>query len=289
MGVSVNSPAVVVVGAGPTGLTLACGLLLHGVSVRVVDEAPGPTTTSRANILYGRGVEVLGRLDALGDLVKRSVEPVRLTTYVNGRPLLTMHLADLFDMTGTRYQPLYVSQAEVEAQLRSRLADLGGAVECAAGLVDTEQDDGGVITRRRQQLRAGWLIGCDGAHSTVRKLAGTGFPGVSVIEQFLLADVHADWALDRSAGSIYLHRDGVLAAIPMLGEFVGLHVSPQRLRHAQAHGRVLEVLLGGGANERGSVLTRATLPSMFAAQSQPHLRIPARDWRSGGATPTGIP
>src|SRR5918994_4291419 len=117
MGVSVNSPAVVVVGAGPTGLTLVCGLLLHGVSVRVVDEAPGPTTTSRANILYGRGVEVLGRFDALGDLVKRSPEPVGLTTYVNGRPLLTMHLAHFFDMTGTRYQPLYVSQAEVEAQL----------------------------------------------------------------------------------------------------------------------------------------------------------------------------
>ena len=51
-----------VTGAGPTGLTLACGLAAQGVAVRVVDRASGPASTSRANILHARGVEVLGRL-----------------------------------------------------------------------------------------------------------------------------------------------------------------------------------------------------------------------------------
>lgn len=120
---------VLVVGAGPTGLALACGLRLHGVSVRVVDAAAGPATTSRANILHGRGVEVLNRLGALGDLPQRSIEPFQLTMYVNGRLLSTLRLTDIFTIGGARYQPLYVSQAQIEAGLRSRLAELGGTIE----------------------------------------------------------------------------------------------------------------------------------------------------------------
>ncbi|HET6711160.1 FAD-dependent oxidoreductase, partial [Amycolatopsis sp.] len=67
---------VVVAGAGPTGLVLACGLAAQGVGVRVGDRAAGPATTSRANILHARGVEVLGRLGALGDLRDRALAPV---------------------------------------------------------------------------------------------------------------------------------------------------------------------------------------------------------------------
>ncbi|MQA83819.1 MAG: FAD-dependent oxidoreductase [Streptosporangiales bacterium] len=211
------STDVLVVGAGPTGLALACSLLQHGVPVRVVDKAPGPATTSRANILHGRGVEVLNRLGALGDLPQRSIEPIKLATYVNGRPLITLDLLDLFNVTGAQYRPMYVSQAEIEAGLRGRLAELGGAVEWDSPLVEAEQDDSGVTATlgKEQTARAGWLVGCDGARSTVRKLAGIGFPGVPVIEQFLLADVHADWGHDRSGGSVYMHRDGVVLVIPM--------------------------------------------------------------------------
>ena len=71
-----DTPEVLVVGAGPTGLTLACCLLLHGVSVRVVDRAPGPAVTSRANFLHARGSEVLDRLGALGELPERVVAGV---------------------------------------------------------------------------------------------------------------------------------------------------------------------------------------------------------------------
>lgn len=212
-----GSTDVLVVGAGPTGLALACGLLQHGVSVMVVDKAPGPATTSRANILFGRGVEVLNRLGALGDLPQRSIEPGKLATYVNGRPLVTVRLSDVLEVEGAGNRALYVSQAEIEARLRSRLAELGGAVEWGSPLVGVEQDDGGVIAvlGSGPTVHAGWLVGCDGARSAVRKLAGIAFPGVPVIEQFLLADVHADWTHDRTEGSIYLHRDGVLMVIPM--------------------------------------------------------------------------
>ncbi|MFD2352943.1 FAD-dependent oxidoreductase [Nonomuraea ferruginea] len=79
-----ESTDVLVVGAGLAGLALACGLLLHGVRVRVVDQAAGLATTSRANLLHARGVEVLDRLGALGDLPERSAQGLVLTTYIGG-------------------------------------------------------------------------------------------------------------------------------------------------------------------------------------------------------------
>lgn len=210
-------PEVLVAGAGPTGLALACGLRAHGVSTRVVDRAAGPATTSRANILFGRGVEVLRRLDALGDLPRHAVEPLRLTTYINGKPMLTMQLADFRNAVGVEHQALYVSQARIEERLRQRLHDLGTEVEWDAGVLAADQDtDGvGVELATGERVRVSWLVGCDGAHSAVRKLADVGFPGVPVIEQFLLADVHLDWDRDRGSGGMYLNRDGLLMAIPM--------------------------------------------------------------------------
>ncbi len=71
-----NAKDVLIAGAGPTGLSLACGLLLHGVSVRVVDKAQGSATTSRANILHARGVEVLDRLGAFGEPGRRRARPI---------------------------------------------------------------------------------------------------------------------------------------------------------------------------------------------------------------------
>lgn len=72
---------VLIVGAGPVGLALACALSQHGVSVRVVDKAAGPATTSRANFVHARGSEVLDRLDSLGTLPEEAVRAMTITTY----------------------------------------------------------------------------------------------------------------------------------------------------------------------------------------------------------------
>ena len=83
---------VVVVGAGPTGLTLACALRSAGVSVRVVDAAQGPATTSRALGLQPRGVEVLDRLGALADLPERSLRVNQVIVSVSGRELTRLQV-----------------------------------------------------------------------------------------------------------------------------------------------------------------------------------------------------
>ncbi|GGS58642.1 FAD-dependent monooxygenase [Actinokineospora fastidiosa] len=195
---------VLIVGAGPTGMALACGLAAQGVGVRLVDRATGPAETSRANILHARGVEVLDRLGALGDLRERTLEPAGMRMHVGGRPIATMRfLPDRRERT----QALFVSQAAIEAELRRRLTELGVPIHW-----------GTEITSLDQNPRADWVVGCDGARSTVRELAGIAFPGVPVAERFLLADVRADWDRDRSVSAGWYHRDGMLLAMPMPGE-----------------------------------------------------------------------
>ncbi len=114
---------------------------------------------------------------------------------------------------------MIVSQAEVEFGLRRRLAELGGEVEWAREVLKCRQDRDGVEVRFADgsALECEWLVGCDGAHSRVRKSAGTGFPGVQIIGRFLLADVHADFPVARDTALVWLRGDEMLAAFPLPG------------------------------------------------------------------------
>ena len=206
---------VLVVGAGPTGLTLACGLRLHGVDVRVIDRRPGPAVTSRANFLHARGSEVLDRLGALGRLPEESLRAMQITTYLGDRPIMRLSFGD--PGLRTAAPPMVVSQAKVEAALRDRVEQLGVTPEWNTALVDARQEPGGVTATLGdgRTVRASWLVGCDGTGSTTRRLAGIGFPGVKLSERFLLADLRLDWDLDRSGTTGWIHPTGMLGAMPM--------------------------------------------------------------------------
>lgn len=211
----VDTVDVVVVGAGPTGLTLACGLLSHGVSVRVVDRAPGPAVTSRANFLHARGSEVLDRIGALGTLPEESLRAMRITTYLGDRPVMRLQFGD--PGLRTAAPPMLVSQAKIEESLRDRLAELGGAPEWNRSLRAVTTDAEGVtaVLGGDQAVRAQWVVGCDGTGSATRELAAIGFPGVKLSERFLLADVHIDWDVDRGGTTGWIHPAGLIGVMPM--------------------------------------------------------------------------
>ena len=122
---------VIVVGAGPTGLALACGLRAAGIDVRVLDKAAGPAVTSRALGLQPRGVEVLDRLGALGDLPDRGLPIRSVTINVDGRELASFPVGQPTRLGGPR--GLIMSQADIEGALRDRLTALGGDVEWGRG------------------------------------------------------------------------------------------------------------------------------------------------------------
>lgn len=114
--------------------------------------------------------------------------------------------------------------AACELLLLELLHRLGGRVERPVELVDLQQDPDRVVASVRdpreeaappRQIRAGWVIGCDGAHSVTRKRLGIDFVGESYPEQFLLADVDLDWKWARDESHAWLHADGILGALPL--------------------------------------------------------------------------
>jgi 4,5-epoxidase len=185
---------VTIAGAGPTGMALACGLRQFGVEVRIVDAASGPATTSRALGVQPRGAEVLARLGALGDLPDKAVRLKQLR--INGEPVLDLGL--LRDAG-----QLVVSQARVEERLRDRLSALGVEIEWNTPISTVGEWD--------------WLVGCDGAHSAVRKMAGIAFEGQQVMENFLLRDVHGRWDLDRESIHVFLDGPAMTTVFPLPG------------------------------------------------------------------------
>ena len=209
----------VVVGAGPTGLALACGLRAAGIAVRVLDGAAGPAVTSRALGLQPRGVEVLDRLGALGDLPGRALPINKVVITIEGRELAQLQVGSAMERLGGR-TGLIISQAEIEAALRGRLAELGGTIEwgCRVTGLDARPDGVSVHLDVGSDVEAGWVIGADGAHSVVRKALAVDFPGVPLVERFLLADVHAAIDRPRDAAATWMRGTQLLAAFPLPGD-----------------------------------------------------------------------
>lgn len=258
---------VVVVGAGPTGLAAACGLRAAGVDVRVLDAADGPARTSRALGLQPRGAEVLARLGALGGLPSRCLPIHRVVVSVEGRELARLRVGMPTPLV--RRPGLLVGQAEIEQALRERLAELGGHVEWGWRVSGLEQDGNGVTLRTSHgPVRAAWVVGADGAHSAVRHAAGIGFPGVPLVERFLLADVDldpgADLGLPRDAVGVWLRGQEMLGAFPLPDGGAG-----RRWRlMAPAPGPVDDVLTAltgmlGSHTGRAPVVDRAVWTSEF--------------------------
>jgi 4,5-epoxidase len=199
-----DSADVLVVGAGPAGLTLATSLSLQGVSVRVVDRTAGPPYRESA-FLHGRGTETLQRLGALGDLPHELPAVNKITAFL-GRQRLNLR----YTQPGmpNPAPPLVISQTRIEEALRARLAERGVTVEWDSGLVDLDEDATGVtaVLGNGGRLRASWVVGCDGPESMVRKAARIGFPGTTA--RYLMIDAHVDWPLPRDGLTGWLSPDG---------------------------------------------------------------------------------
>jgi 2-polyprenyl-6-methoxyphenol hydroxylase-like FAD-dependent oxidoreductase len=218
MAMQSDSADVVVVGAGPSGLVVSSALRVAGIDVRTVDAALAPVTTSRALLLQPRGIEVLDRIGAIGNLREHAVPLSRTIFRVNGR-----QLAQLSWVNSTRQgppNPMIISQADIEASLRQRLADAGGTVEWDRRVVSVEDTGEYALVRLHDGsvIRARWLIGADGAHSAVRKSAGIEFPGVPMAELAFIADVCADLDSPRDAVTFWAGPTGVMGAFPLPGD-----------------------------------------------------------------------
>ena len=212
---------VLVVGAGPTGLALAAQLQAFGVGFRIIDRAADRVHESRALAVQARTLELLQGLHLADDLVARGNRSARVMIHVDGRTAAEAELGD-FGRNDTRFPfVLFVSQAETEALLGEWLAAGGAKIERSVELGGFAADDQGVecvlvhAGGREERVRARYLAGCDGAHSTVRKRTGIGYQGDAYPQDFLLGDVEADASLRRDTIHPFIGPRGITIFFPL--------------------------------------------------------------------------
>src|ERR1700712_178111 len=180
---------VLVVGAGPTGLTLAASLLASDIKVAIVDRQAEGANTSRAGVINARSLEVLEGLDVTRRLVKEGIRAPLFTIRDGKRILISIDFSGL--PTAYPYS-LMLPQNDTERILLARVVELGGVVLRPKVLTSVTQGAGGAIATFADgdTIHASYVVGADGMHSTVREQTGIAFEGDSYEESFVLADVH---------------------------------------------------------------------------------------------------
>ncbi|MEV5374545.1 FAD-dependent oxidoreductase [Streptomyces nondiastaticus] len=213
---------VLVVGAGPVGLTCAHELARRGVRVRVVDAATGPATTSRALATHARTLEVYDQMGVLDDILPRGRRVEHFTLHQNGRRLVRFDTD--YSRLPTRFPfTLMIDQSLTEEALRTAAARHGVTVEWGVRLEDFEDRGGevGAVLRhpdgRSEAITADWLVGCDGGHSTVRKRLGLKLVGESS-ETWLIADAVVDCGLPQDSIHWLRTSSGTVMMIPFPDE-----------------------------------------------------------------------
>jgi 2-polyprenyl-6-methoxyphenol hydroxylase-like FAD-dependent oxidoreductase len=215
-------PDVLIVGAGPTGLTLACLLARRRVDFRIIDASPTPPAGSRGKGLQPRSLELFDDLGIVEQVVANGLFGLPVRFYDEaGNP----RVEDLYQNRSPRpdapyLKPLLTPQWRVEAALREKLDELGRRPEFGTGLAGFHQNENGVTAdvlgpAGSETIRAGWLVGCDGGSSLVRRSAGIDFLG-ETLETYrkLVGDVRVT-GLDRDHWHIWRSTEGFLALCPL--------------------------------------------------------------------------
>ncbi|NUP67787.1 MAG: NAD(P)-binding protein [Nonomuraea sp.] len=207
---------VLIVGAGPAGLALAASLARQGVDAVVADRAASGANTSRAAVVHARTLEVLRTIGASEELVSRGIAVPRFTVRDRDRVLLTV----AFDKLPTDFPyTLLVPQDITEQVLLDRLRAAGGTVHRPYEIIAVEQDATGVTatTAEGRAIRASYVVGADGMHSTVREHTGISFTGDTYAQSFVLADVRLNRAGAEDEVSLYFDPAGVTVLAPLPG------------------------------------------------------------------------
>lgn len=281
-----QSPRVLIVGAGPTGLTLACALARAGIRIRLIDRADGPAPESRALAIHARTLEIFSQLGLADEFLAKGCRAPGVQLFVRGRKQTYIDLTELGDL-GTRFGfILMLEQSHTERILLAKLHRLGVQAERRTEFVGLRQTKSGVevrlqtnptsatatssttatITSTRIEYgssRSGpstedvfgqaptasqqdqfydFVVGCDGARSSVRHSLNIPFEGGTYGQVFLLADARVRSEVVASGGSqrpitISLTEFGPTVFFPLTGKerYRVISIVPQDLAGEQDH------------------------------------------------------
>ena len=212
-----NRP-ILVVGAGPTGMTMACELSRHGATVRIIDKLPGIIPYCRATGIHSRTLEIFQDLGIVDEVIEKGLRIQGVNQYANGKRF--QHFA--FEEVDSPYPfTVTLEQYHTEAILEKLLNILGVSIERETELIAmTDRLDGVLTTLRhanghQEQFETPWMIACDGARSQVRHLNHQRFPGETDSRQYALADVIVDAPIAQDELHFFMSDQGTLFMFPL--------------------------------------------------------------------------
>ena len=211
---------VLIIGAGPVGLTLAIELARYAVPVRIVEQAAHRTDKSKALVLWSRTLELLDRQPGGSTpFIEAGFKVDAVSFFAGGEQISRVSM----ESVDSPYPyALMIPQSDTERLLEERLNALQVTVErgVEATSVSLHADGADATLRhtdgREERASADWLGGCDGAHSLVRHTVGATFAGETMDSDWMLADVHIHgYPIPDSEASVYWHKDGAFVVFPI--------------------------------------------------------------------------
>ena len=223
MASSILDTDVLVVGAGPTGLMLANQLGRRGVRALIIDRHAGPSLQTRALGVQARTLEIYSGLGIVEQALELGTRSTGANMWAEGRRMARVPLGE----AGRSLTPypfvLILGQDDNERLMGAALSRWGMAVQWNTELTDLEQEPSHATATLKQpdgstqKVTAGWIGGCDGAHSAVRERCGIPFAGAAYEHVFFVADTYATGGMAPNELNVYLWRKGFHLFFPMRG------------------------------------------------------------------------
>ena len=214
---------VLIVGAGPTGLALACQLQRYGIDFVIVDRNVGTTPHSKAIGIQARTLEIYEQIGLTDDLIRSGTIAERARMLEGGKVRGEVDLSGIGKGMSPYPFLLLVEQGKHEKLLYENIVRSGGRVEWQTELVSFSQNDAGVNATIKtadgsaEEIAAKYLVGCDGAGSNVRRGLGLEFSGNTIERLFYVADVEVDWEFSHDSLYVALAANTITAFFPMTG------------------------------------------------------------------------
>lgn len=207
---------VVIVGAGPSGLAMACELKRHGIAFRIIDKRPEATRTSNAAAIQPRTLEIFHQMGLVDRFLAKGIRCLGANIHFGGASRFIA-----FDQLHSTYPyVLMLAQSETEAILIERLEERGVRIERNTELTALQKVEGRYELTMGHQghhelLVCDWVIACDGAHSAVRKFTATSFAGDDIPDNFMVADIELTPELPQDRVQLYDHNGVLLGLFPL--------------------------------------------------------------------------
>lgn len=185
---------VLIIGAGPTGLLMACQLAMRNIAFRIIDKTEDHTTQSRALVIHARSLEIFQQMGIVGQAPKQGKIAKAANLLFNGKRKLRLEFSDIgTDLTDFPFL-LILEQSKTEKILNDFLQEFRKRVERNTELIEFTQHSNTITANlqnkhgEQEQVEAKWLVGADGAHSIVREKLGIPFLGKTYQNSLFVLD-----------------------------------------------------------------------------------------------------